>query len=219
MLTSLKSPRLNTITRPRLTTPSPQAKSTAVSEPSFSPSGEAPLDQSGSDRVATITAGLFENFAPVENRGQKAENRDKQDLQTFKESLDPAAREAFVKLDGKKQLEVMRLGKAFPGTTIKDSPLIKMMKDGRLFEKDLDGATPLQTLTDASKPKRRDFQGKRNFVERVLGAVENPSASKDAQARGDSASVQPAGFIRKAGDEYNRDLTLNRPSSWDNPAA
>ena len=167
-------------------------------------------------RMSQLSAGLNQTYASPKNIGVRAQEKTAKDLKSFEERLDPAAREAFRGLDKDKQIETMKLGKVFAGNNLGGSSLVKLMQDGRLYEKDSSGMTPLQRLSEVAQPDRPDFQTKGNFVTRMLDAIENPTKSSDAQKKfqGDAA-VNPSEFIRKAGEEYNDDDTLQRPSDWD----
>lgn len=176
----------------------------------------------GTDRISALTAGLQENYAVGGSRsslGIDSEKKLKNDLRNFEERLPTEAKETYRNLDFEKRKSVMQLGKAFPGTLIANSPLLNMMQDGRLFEKDGSGMTPLQSLTEAARPDQPDFGGKTNFVMRTLKAIDNPQQSADAKRKGAAdAQNSPADFIRKAGEEYDSDLTLGKPSDWDRSA-
>lgn len=171
-------------------------------------SGESDVSTARANQLSSALLGAF-------GGGPAQSKREEQELRNFQESLPPAARESFAKLEPKQKLDVMRLGRAFPGLALNDSPLVKMMKDGRLFEKDLGGASPLQRLTEASRPDRPDARGRDTFVRKILATVENPTTSKDAQKEKDADPAESAEFIRKAGDRYNYDETVGRPSHWD----
>lgn len=181
------------------------------SEPTdrWEPSNE---EVSAGSRAADLSSSLLSGFG----FGISEDEKLKRDLVNFEDRLPTAAKETYRGLDQQKKIDVMRLGKVFPGSTIGDSPLIKLMQDGRLFEKDSSGATPLQRVTEAAQPDRPDFSSKGNFVYRVLKAVENPGQSRDSMSKGkDEASVNPADFIRKAGEEYNHQSASGTPSRWD----
>lgn len=179
----------------------------------WSPSSELRGD---SGRGSALSNALLAGFGFEGGGGISESEKLKRDLVNFEERLPTEAKETYRNLDQTKKIDVMRLGKVFPGSTIGDSPLVKLMQDGRLFEKDSSGSTPLQRVTEAAQPDRPDFASKGNFVYRVLKAVENPTQSRDAMGKNQSdASVNPAEFIRKAGDEYNHETTLGKPSRWD----
>jgi hypothetical protein len=167
-----------------------------------------------SGRASGLSNALLAGFGGA---GVSEDEKLKKDLVNFEDRLPTDAKESYKNLDPQKKIDVMRLGKVFPGSSIGDSPLIKLMQDGRLFEKDSSGSTPLQRVTEAAKPDSPDFASKGNFVYRVLKAVENPGSSRDAMGdkNNDDASVNPADFIRKAGDEYNSETTQGTPSKWD----
>ena len=172
------------------------------SEPTdrWEPSNE---EASAGSRSADLSSSLLSGFG----FGISEEEKLKRDLVNFEDRLPTAAKETYRGLDQQKKIDVMRLGKVFPGSTIGDSPLIKLMQDGRLFEKDSSGATPLERVTEAAQPDRPDFSSKGNFVYRALKAIENPGQSRDAKGKSQSeASVNPADFIRKAGEEYNHQI-------------
>lgn len=178
----------------------------------WSPSTE--LDETGDPaRTSSLSNALLSGFG---GQGISEDEKLKRDLVNFEDRLPTDAKESYRNLDQQKKIDVMRLGKVFPGSAIGDSPLIKLMQDGRLFEKDSSGSTPLQRVTEAAQPDRPDFASKGNFVYRVLKAVEDPTQSRDAMGKNKSdASVNPADFIRKAGDEYNHQTTVGKPSAWD----
>jgi hypothetical protein len=199
--------------RPQATFLSRQGAEAPAPLDQWSPSSEL-SEPEESDRASGLSSALLAGFGvPGISEDQKL----KRDLVNFEDRLPTDAKETYKNLDQQKRIDVMRLGKVFPGSAIGDSPLIKLMQDGRLFEKDSSGSTPLQRVTEAAQPDRPDFSSKGNFVYRVLKAVENPTQSRDAMGKdkADDASVNPADFIRKAGDEYNHETTGGRTSSWD----
>ena len=195
----------------RLTATTPNESFSRQSQPTdrWEPSNE---EVSAGSRAADLSSSLLSGFG----FGISEEEKLKRDLVNFEDRLPTAAKETYRGLDQQKKIDVMRLGKVFPGSTIGDSPLIKLMQDGRLFEKDSSGATPLQRVTEAAQPDRPDFSSKGNFVYRALKAIENPGQSRDAKGKGQSeASVNPADFIRKAGEEYNHQSATGTTSRWD----
>ena len=210
---------ISPITFKQIQTPSFQQLKGSVS-PGEGSTPTAPIDRwepsneesSEGGRAGGLSNALLSGFG----FGISDEEKLKRDLVNFEDRLPTEARETYRNLDQQKKIDVMRVGKVFPGSTIGDSPLIKLMQDGRLFEKDSSGATPLQRVTEAAQPDRADFSSKGNFVYRVLKAVENPGQSRDAmgQHQGE-ASVNPADFIRKAGEEYNHQSTVGSNSRWD----
>lgn len=163
--------------------------------------------------LGPLTSGLLDNFG---GDSAKADKKLQRDLKNFEDRLPPSALETFQKLEPSKKKDVMELGKSFAGTNIANSPLLRLMEDGRLFEKDGSGATPLQRLTEIGGSGPNKGKGKDNFLMRVLTAIENPGQSRDAQKRGvGDATNSPSEFIRQAGEEYMSAETLNTPTEWD----
>lgn len=189
----------------------------SLQEDEISISPEASAGVKPAQGLGPLKTGLADNYGTSSIGTDK---KLKQDLKKFVERLPTGSRESFQKLDLNKKKSIMELGESFAGTNIENSSLLRLMENGRLFEKDDSGATPLQRLNEVSgagpgKGSEGRGKGDSNFVMRVLNAVENPGQSRDAKKRGvENATNSPSEFIRKAGEERTEAQTLGTPTEW-----
>ena len=172
---------------------------------------------SGNSGISALSQGLQDNFgsSPAsESSSTPQGNQFRKNVKKFEERLPPAAKEAFNKLDNEKKQGVMELGKNFGGSEIEDSSLTRLMQSGKLFERDLDGATPMEKLSEAGRENRDDGKGTKNFMTRMMNAIDRPGQNSDAERKGDKAELTPAGFIEKATEEHRDSNSLGEYSQW-----